>query len=244
MGVSGEGPRVTAKETGTQPHLAEDSHPDVSQAEIAVLAVSLETEPAAKAVAWAVERFAGAVSLACSFQDCVVVDIAVQVDPQIEVVFLDTGFHFPETLEFVEVVRSRYGLNLRVVEPGPGAETWPCGTERCCELRKVAPLAEALRGKQAWITGLKRVDAPTRVATPIVEWDRTRRMVKVNPIATWTEDDVASYVAEHALPEHPLVSRGYLSIGCAPTTRAVAPGADRRAGRWSGTDKTECGLHA
>ena len=216
---------------------------DIDLEELAARSAELETAPARSVVAWAVERFGHGITLACSFQDCVVVDIAVQVEPGIEVLFLDTGFHFPETLEFVETVRARYDLNLRVLTPGPEAAAWPCGTDRCCELRKVAPLDAALEGRLGWLTGLKRVDAPTRAAAPIVGWDEARQMVKVNPLATWTDDDVTHYAADHGLPVHPLVPKGYLSIGCAPTTRPVAPGEDPRAGRWSGTGKTECGLH-
>ncbi len=217
---------------------------DVDLAEIAARAEELETAPAAKAISWAVERFGSRVSVACSFQDCVLVELAVRADPDIEVLFLDTGFHFEETLAYVEKVRSLYDLNLRVIRPGPEAEAWPCGTERCCELRKVAPLERALEGRDAWITGLKRCDSPTRSDAPIVSWDEGRGIVKVNPLATWSDDDVDNYIADHELPVHPLVTRGYPSIGCAPTTRPVAPGEDPRAGRWAGTSKTECGLHA
>ncbi len=216
---------------------------DIEPQEIEARADEFETAPAGKVIAWAVERFGGGVSLACSFQDCVIVDLAVQIDPAIEVLFLDTGFHFPETLAYVEDVRRRYDLNLRVLTPGPEADAFPCGSDRCCEMRKVAPLDRALEGRQAWMTGLKRVDALTRAATPIVSWDDARHLVKVNPLATWTEDDVTQYAADHGLPIHPLVPRGYLSIGCAPTTRPVAPGEDPRAGRWAGSNKTECGLH-
>jgi phosphoadenosine phosphosulfate reductase len=211
--------------------------------ELAARATEFETAPAGKVIAWALDRFGGDISLACSFQDCVLVDLAVRVDPTIEVLFLDTGFHFPETLAYVETVRARYGLNLRVMTPGPEAEGWPCGTQRCCELRKVEPLYRALAGRSAWITGLKRTDAPTRADAPIVAWDPTRAIVKVNPLATWTDTDIANYEADHGLPVHPLMTQGYLSIGCAPTTRPVAPGEDPRAGRWAGTGQTECGLH-
>ncbi len=216
---------------------------EVDPAEIADVAAALETRPATAAIAWAVERFDRRVALACSFQDCVVVDLAVQVDPRIEVLFLDTGSHFPETLAYVEQVRELYDLDLTVVSPGPGADAWPCGSERCCEVRKVEPLGRALAGRGAWLTGLKRVDAPTRAGAPVVSWDAARAMVKVNPMATWTDDDVERYAADHGLPVHPLVPRGYRSIGCAPTTRPVAPDEDPRAGRWSGTGKIECGLH-
>ena len=217
---------------------------EIEPAELEARAAEFETAPAGAVIAWAHERFDGQVSLACSFQDCVVVDLAVRVDPAIEVLFLDTGFHFPETLEYVEQVRARYDLRLRVLRPGPEAARWPCGSDRCCEMRKVVPLDAGLAGRRAWLTGLKRVDAATRAAAPIVSWDDRRGLVKVNPLATWTDDDVANYAADHGLPVHPLASRGYLSIGCAPTTRPVAPGDDPRAGRWSGSSKTECGLHA
>jgi len=202
-----------------------------------------ESDPASEVVRWAFRRFGSSVALASSFEDCVIIHVVTQVIPEIEVIFLDTGSHFPETLEYAEQIRSRYELNLRIVRPGPEADAWPCGSARCCELRKVVPLARALEGRLAWISGLRRVDASTRVDAPIVSWDEARSMVKVNPIATWSDLDVASYVAEHKLPTHPLLSRGYLSIGCAPTTRPVDPGEDRRAGRFIGMGTTECGLH-
>jgi phosphoadenosine phosphosulfate reductase len=203
----------------------------------------LEFAPAGKAISWALDRFGDSMALACSFQDIVIVDLVHAESPGIEVVFLDTGAHFDETLRFVDQVTERYDLNLTVTHPGPEADAFPCGSHRCCEFRKVGPLRRALAGREAWMTGLKRVDAPTRAATRIVEWDSSFGLVKVNPLAAWTDDDIAGYVADHGLPEHPLTARGYLSIGCAPTTRPVDPGEDPRAGRWSGSDKTECGLH-
>jgi len=215
----------------------------VDEAELAGISGRLETASAAAVLRWARDRFGASLVLASSFQDCVLIDVAVRQFPGIEVVFLDTGFHFPETLEYVETVRRCYDLNLRVIGPTLGAEEWPCGTERCCELRKVAPLAQALEGREAWMTGLRRAEAATRAEAPIVGWDETRGLVKVNPLATWTDRDVSGYVIDHGLPVHPLTSQGFLSIGCAPTTRAVRPGEDPRAGRWSGTDKTECGIH-
>jgi phosphoadenosine phosphosulfate reductase len=216
---------------------------DVDVEELAARSAEFETAPAGKVLGWAVERFGRNLAVACSFQDCVIIDLAVQSYPDIEVIFLDTGFHFPETLAFVEEVRDRYDLNLRVVHPGPEADAWPCGSERCCQMRKVEPLEQAMDGRDAWVTGLKRCDTPLRAGAPIVSWDPLRNLVKVNPLATWTDDDVDYYVADHDLPSHPLVSKGYLSIGCAPTTRPVTPGEDPRAGRWAGTGKTECGLH-
>ncbi len=217
---------------------------DIDLDELGARSAAFERAPAGKVLAWAVERFGRDLAVACSFQDAVLVDLAVAADPQMEVIFLDTGAHFPETLAYVEEIRSRYDLNLRVANPEPEAEAWPCGTERCCQLRKVAPLDGALGGRRAWITGLKRVDAPTRHDAPIVSWDGARSMVKVNPLATWTDDDIARYTADHGLPVHPLTTQGYPSIGCAPTTRPVPAGEDPRSGRWAGSGKNECGLHA
>ena len=206
-------------------------------------AAAFESAPAGLIVAWAVERFGSKLAMAASFQDAVLIDIAVKVDPTIEVVFLDTGSHFPETLDYVERIRSRYDLNLTITKPAAGAEQWPCGSAQCCEFRKVRPLKLALEGKEAWVTGLKRVDAPTRRDAPMVSYDEGWGMVKINPLANWTEADVAGYGADHGIPEHPLLSEGYLSIGCAPTTRPVQIGQDPRSGRWSDSDKVECGLH-
>jgi phosphoadenosine phosphosulfate reductase len=207
------------------------------------LSSRFETAPAGAVLEWAIERFRTRLVVASSFQDLVLVDLAVGIDRDVEVVFLDTEAHFPETLQFVEDARRRYGLNLTVTRPGAEAATSPCGSADCCQLRKVAPLRRVLSDKEAWVTGLRRVDAPTRATAPIVSWDEGFGLVKVNPLATWTDDDVNAYLAEHDLPVHPLVPLGYLSIGCAPTTRPVAAGEDQRAGRWAGTGKVECGLH-
>jgi phosphoadenosine phosphosulfate reductase len=212
--------------------------------ELARADADLQHAPAGKVITWALERFGPSLVVACSFQDIVVVDLVRASLPDVEVVFLDTEAHFEETLELVERCRSRYGLRVTVTKPVEGAEEWPCGTARCCEFRKVEPLRRALAGRPAWITGLKRVDSPTRADIPVVSYDEGFGLVKVNPLATWTDDDVASYEADHDLEAHPLMSQGYRSIGCAPTTRPVADGEDPRAGRWAGSDKTECGLHA
>jgi phosphoadenosine phosphosulfate reductase len=205
--------------------------------------LAFESSPPSSIIAWAVERFGTKLAMAASFQEAVLIDIAVKVDPALEIVFLDTGAHFPETLDYVETIRARYDLNLTVTKPVEGAEQWPCGTAQCCEFRKVRPLKQALAGKEAWLTGLKRVDAWTRRSAPIASYDENWGMVKINPLATWTEHDVAGYAADHGIPSHPLLAQGYLSIGCAPTTRPVHEGEDPRAGRWSDSDKVECGLH-
>ena len=215
----------------------------MSAEDLALLSKEFETAPASSVIRWAVGEFGDSLALAASFEDIVLIDLATRVAPDIEVVFLDTEAHFPETLAFVEEVRERYDLNLTVTKPGPEAAAHPCGSAQCCQFRKVEPLKRAVAGKSAWLTSLKRSDGPTRADAPIVSWDTSFGLVKVNPLATWTDDDVSSYLADHDLPRHPLVSQGYRSIGCAPTTRPVAEGEDPRAGRWAGLDKTECGLH-
>ncbi|MBO0732158.1 MAG: phosphoadenylyl-sulfate reductase, partial [Acidimicrobiaceae bacterium] len=181
--------------------------------------------------------------LSASMTDSVLIDLAVAVEPSIEVVFIDTRYHFPETLETVERIRRHYGLNLRVltVPPQP-IELWQVDPERCCSAAKIEQLERALVGKLAWMSGLRRTEAPTRANAPIVARD-LRGLVKINPIATWSDLDVSGYISDHNLPVNPLVERGYPSIGCWPCTSPVGPGEHPRSGRWAGLDKTECGLH-
>jgi phosphoadenosine phosphosulfate reductase len=213
-------------------------------AELAAASRELETKPATSAIEWAWDRFGPDVVLAASFQDCVLISLAAQVAPGIEVAFLDTGYHFAETLWYVEQVRARFGLNLSMIKPEVALDDlWLTDPDACCAARKVEPLARALSGKAAWMSGLRRDEAPSRANSPIVSYDVGRGLVKVNPIANWTDQDVAGYIHDHDLPEHPLADRGYASIGCWPCTRPVEEGESARAGRWSGTDKTECGLH-
>ncbi|HEV2992891.1 MAG TPA: phosphoadenylyl-sulfate reductase [Acidimicrobiia bacterium] len=212
--------------------------------ELAAVSAALERQPATSAIEWATQRFGDGLVLASSFQDCVLIDLAAQVAPDLEVVFLDTQYHFAETRWYVETVRRRYDLQLRIVEPDIAPDDrWMDDPDACCAARKVVPMAKALAGREAWMTGLRRDEAPTRTSTPIVGYDVGRGMVKVNPIATWTEADVERYAESRGLPEHPLREKGYASIGCWPCTRPVAEGEDPRAGRWSGLDKLECGLH-
>jgi len=212
--------------------------------ELAAVSAALERKPATAAIEWAADRFGDGLVLASSFQDCVLIDLAAQVAPQLEVVFLDTQYHFAETMWYVDAVRRRYDLNLRIIEPDiEPDDRWLDDPDACCAARKVVPMAKALAGRTAWMTGLRRDEAPTRAQVPIVGYDVGRGLVKVNPIATWTEDDVARYADDRALPEHPLKDKGYTSIGCWPCTRPVGEGEDARAGRWAGLDKLECGLH-
>lgn len=194
-------------------------------------------------ISWAVENFGDDIVMASSFQDAVLLEMISKAAPDLEVIFLDTKFHFSETLAYMRHCQQIYGLNLRVLEPSIGIDEYPCGSEHCCDFRKVAPMNDYVATKSAWITGLKRVDTPERATAPVVSYDESRGLVKINPLVTWTDDDVDDYVESHDLPRHPLNFVGYVSIGCAPTTRPVAPGENPRAGRWAGMDKTECGLH-
>jgi phosphoadenosine phosphosulfate reductase len=212
--------------------------------ELAEVSRSLETKPASSVVQWAADRYGSGLVLAASFQDCVMIDVAVQAVPDVEVVFLDTQYHFAETLWYVEQVRAKYDLNLTVMRPKATLDDlWHSDPDQCCRVRKVEPLERALRGRAAWMTGLRRDEAASRANTPIVSYDQRKGLVKVNPLATWTDLDVAGYIKDRNLPVHPLVERGYSSIGCWPCTRPVGAGEDARAGRWAGLDKTECGLH-
>jgi phosphoadenosine phosphosulfate reductase len=205
----------------------------------------LESQPATEAVAWAAERFGDGLALVASFQDCVLIDVAVGVVPDLEVIFLDTQYHFPETLDYVDQVRRRYDLRLTVARPLVDPDDrWRSDLDGCCAVRKVEPLDRSLADRTAWMSGLRRGESAARSTTPVVERDTRRGLVKVNPLATWTDDDVALYVAERDLPRHPLADQGFGSIGCWPCTRPLAPGEHARAGRWAGSSKTECGLHA
>lgn len=207
-------------------------------------AAALEHASAEDVVAWAVDRFGEGLVLASSFQDCVLLDVALGVAPALQVVFLDTQYHFPETLEYMDQVRRRYDMDLRIVRPRTAPdERWRFDLDGCCAVRKIEPLDRALAGRSAWMSGLRRADSASRADTPVVGVDERRGLVKLNPLAGWSDADVERYVREHDLPVHPLAARGYASVGCWPCTRAVAPGEDARAGRWEGTEKTECGLH-
>ncbi|HSH59919.1 MAG TPA: phosphoadenylyl-sulfate reductase [Acidimicrobiales bacterium] len=215
----------------------------LSDDELKELDGRFEHEAAEAVVAWAVEQFHPRLCLTASMSDAVLIDLAVRVEPSVEVVFIDTGYHFPETIQTLETVQRRYGLNVRVMgPPSEPAEFWKTDPVACCSEYKVGQLDAALESKLAWMSGLRRAESPTRSQAPVVSRDR-RGLVKVNPLATWSDDDVARYMAQHDVPVNPLVAKGYLSIGCRPCTRPVEEGEHARDGRWAGSAKTECGLH-
>jgi phosphoadenosine phosphosulfate reductase len=212
----------------------------------------LENAPAQEIVAWAVRTFGDRFCVLSSMADAVVASLAAGVRPGVDVVFLDTGYHFAETIGTRDAVAATYDVNVISVTPAQsvaeqdaahGKDLYARDPDRCCALRKVAPMNAALANYDAWATGLRRDESPTRANTPVVQWDARRGKVKVNPIARWTQADVDDYVAANSILVNPLVDDGYLSIGCWPCTARVEPGADPRSGRWAGRSKTECGIH-
>ena len=209
-------------------------------------------EQALAVLRWAGETFGDDFAVTSSMADGLLSHLASRAVPGVNVVFLDTGYHFAETIGTRDWVSGVMPITLVNVQPAQtvaeqdaeyGGKLHDRDPDLCCSLRKVQPLAKALAGYTAWGSGVRRDESPTRAGTPVVDWDAKRGMVKVNPLAAWTQDDVDAYITEHRVPVNPLQEIGYASIGCAPCTRPVAPGEDPRAGRWAGRGKTECGLH-
>jgi phosphoadenosine phosphosulfate reductase len=205
-------------------------------------------------LAWAAREFGETAALASSFgaDDVVLIDMISRMRAPFAVFTLDTDFLFPETYRLISTVEHRYGITVERLHPrlSPdsqagefGDELWKRQPDLCCQIRKVAPLTEKLKAASAWITGIRREQSPTRANARKLEWDAKFGLVKLNPIADWTEAQVWEYIRSHDVPYNPLHGRGYPSIGCTHCTRAVLPGEDPRAGRWSGFAKTECGLH-
>ena len=202
------------------------------------------------------DHLVGDVAIVSSFgaESAALLHLVASIDPGVPVLFLETGRHFPETLAYRDALVARLGLTgFRNLEPDPEVLAardanqlrWSFDPDGCCEIRKVVPLAKALAGFDATITGRKAFQAKTRSALPRFEIDTSDAAgrLKINPLADWTKADLDAYFARHDLPAHPLIAQGYLSIGCAPCTSVVKPGEDPRAGRWRGWDKTECGIH-
>ncbi len=234
-----------------------DTAPRFTAAHAADLDARLAPLPAAQALAALIgDRLAGRVALVSSFgaEAAVLLHMVAQVDSSVPVIFLDTGKHFPETLAYRDALAAKLGLtDLRSLTPDPAdlaardaaGERWSYDPDGCCDLRKVRPLARALAGFDATISGRKAFQAGTRAALPLVEIDAsdTAGRLKINPLRDWGKADLDAYFATHTLPRHPLEAQGYPSIGCAPCTSAVAEGEDARAGRWRGFAKVECGIH-
>ena len=215
-------------------------------------AAELEGANANDLLRWTDEHFGGEYVVASNMQDAVLVDLASKVRPGVDVLFLDTGYHFVETIGTRDAVEAVYDVNIVNVTPENsvakqdelfGKNLFAREPNECCRMRKVEPLGKALRGYTAWVTGIRRVEAPTRANAPLISWDKAFGLVKINPIATWTDEDMQNYIDANDVLVNPLVFEGYPSIGCAPCTAKPTEGADPRSGRWAGQAKTECGLH-
>lgn len=210
-------------------------------------------EASAEAViAWAVREFGPWLAVASSMQDTVLSHLVARQLPWVDVLFGDTGYHFAETIGTRDAAELSLDVNIVDVRPELtvaeqdsryGPRLHDRDPEKCCAMRKVAPMRDALRNYEAWATGLRRGEATTRRHAPLITWDEKNQVVKINPLAGWTDEEVEEYALRHGLVVNPLLADGYPSIGCAPCTQRVAPGADKRSGRWAGMDKVECGLH-
>ncbi|GAA1851100.1 phosphoadenylyl-sulfate reductase [Myceligenerans crystallogenes] len=213
-----------------------------------------QREASAEAViAWAVREFGPWLAVASSMQDTVLAHLVSRQLPWVDVLFGDTGYHFAETIGTRDAAELSLDVNIVDVRPELtvaeqdaryGARLHDRDPEKCCAMRKVAPMKQALRNYEAWATGLRRGEASTRRNAPLITWDERNQVVKINPLAGWTDEEVEEYAARNGLVVNPLHDDGYPSIGCAPCTQRVENGADKRSGRWAGLDKVECGLHA
>jgi phosphoadenylyl-sulfate reductase (thioredoxin) len=224
-------------------------------AEIEHARLALDGESASAVLAWAASRYASRLAFGTAFgpEGLVILDLVARHRLEVDVFTLDTGLFFPETYTLWQTLERRYGRTIRAVRPALtvdeqaavyGEALWSRDPDRCCGVRKVDPLREALRPHQAWISAIRRDQTRERAAAAVVERDRRYGLVKVNPLLGWTAEEVWAYLREHDVPTNPLHARGYPSIGCQPCTTPVAAGEDARAGRWRGREKTECGLHS
>ncbi|MGO8670904.1 MAG: phosphoadenylyl-sulfate reductase [Capsulimonadaceae bacterium] len=203
---------------------------------------------------WAWDTYGTKLTMATAFgaEGCAIVSMLAGIAPGMYIFNLDTGYQFPETLETRDRLMEKYGITIDLVRPEQsvnamesqfGGAIYGTDPDRCCHIRKVVPLTSTLRDYDAWITAIRRDQSPTRRNAPIVGWDKKFGLAKVNPLATWTKTDLWTYILDNDVPYNPLHDRGYPSIGCWPCTRAVQAAENERDGRWSGSIKTECGLH-
>jgi phosphoadenosine phosphosulfate reductase len=215
--------------------------------------VELDRQPAEKIIEWALDTFGERFCVTSSFADAVLVHVVSRVAPGIEVIFLDTGLHFPETLRVRDIVAATMPVVVKSIKPKLtvgqqdglyGPRLFQRDPDDCCFMRKVEPLERGLEPYDAWAAGLRRDEGPTRANTPVVGFESSRGKVKVAPLAYWTEAEVQAYIKKHDVPVNELIKNGYGSVGCWPCTRRTKPGEDPRAGRWPLFDKTECGIHA
>jgi phosphoadenosine phosphosulfate reductase len=216
-------------------------------------AAELDGASADDLLRWTDEKFGGDYVVASNMQDAVLVSMAAKVRPGVDILFLDTGYHFVETIGTRDAVEAVYDVNIVNVTAENsvakqdelfGKDLFAREPNECCRMRKVEPLGKSLKNYSAWVTGIRRVEAPTRANAPLISWDKAFNLVKINPLAAWTDEDMQAYIEANDILVNPLVFEGYPSIGCAPCTSKPVEGADPRSGRWAGSTKTECGLHA
>lgn len=214
----------------------------------------LEPQGPEAALRWAITTFTGQLAIATGFgpSGIVILHLVSQIDPGVKAFYLETDLLFGETHTLRDRLQSRLGLTIEAVHSGlsleqqandNGEALWRRDPNLCCQLRKVEPLRRFLADKQAWVTGIRRDQSASRIATQVVEWDAGNGLVKINPLSAWTSEQVWEHIHEHDLPFNPLHRLGFPSLGCWPCTRSVLPGENPRAGRWDGFAKTECGLH-
>ena len=214
----------------------------------------LENESPQAILRWAVETFHPRLTMATAFgaEGCCIIHMLAEIEPDVRIFNLETGYQFPETLELRERIKRRYGIEVELVKPElnvqeyeeeHGGPLYNLRPDQCCHDRKILPLRRAVVGYDAWISAIRRDQTEHRAEAGVVQWDAKFNLVKVNPLLSWTKKDVWAFVAKHDVPYNPLHDRGYPSIGCWPCTRAVADGEGERAGRWAGKVKKECGLH-
>ncbi len=219
------------------------------------LAAQLADAAPEQTLRWAIDEFDNSVTIATGFglEGCALIDMAVRINPRIDVFFLDTAFLFRETYELRRRLEDRYHIQIRAYETDItpedqelrfGAELWTTDPDLCCRLRKLEPLKDALRNRRAWITAIRQAQTLERSRARVVEWDYQWRLVKINPLVRWTTQDVRAYIAKNNVPFNPLHDRGYPSIGCTHCTRAIGKDQHERDGRWPGHEKRECGMHA
>src|SRR5438876_2717241 len=228
--------------------------PHFSADQIAAACGKLEGQPPEAVLRWAVETFYPRLTMATAFGlegNCIIHMLA-DIEPKVRIFNLETGYQFPETLELRERIKDRYGIEVEYITPEltvkeyeeeHGGPLYTIRPDQCCYDRKVLPLRRAVVGYAAWVSAIRRDQTSHRAVAGVVQWDAKFSLVKVNPLLTWTRKDVWNFIHKHDIPYNPLHDRNYPSIGCWPCTRAVVAGEDERAGRWSGTAKTECGLH-
>lgn len=230
------------------------AEPMLTAEQIAAANRHLTDAPAETILRWAVCTFRDKLTMATAFgaEGCCLLHMLAEIDPDMRIFNLDTGYQFPETLQLRERIRERYGIEVEYIHPETtvaeyeaehGGPLYPIRPDQCCHDRKLLPLRRAVAGYAAWISAIRRDQTRHRAAAGVVQWDAKFQLVKVNPLLSWTRKDVWDFILRHDVPYNPLHDRGYPSIGCWPCTAAVGDGQDERAGRWAGSGKKECGLH-